>query len=1275
MRFQKNSPAIPDELLIARDEGRVVFFCGAGVSRARAGLADFYGLAEGVISILGVPEGSTVCKVLAKAEELSSHSEMIGLISADRIFGLLEKDFDVSDIEASVAEVLRPAEGVDLSAHQVLLDLATTPEGRVQLVTTNFDRLFEKCSDGLEICQPPSLPVLSNERGIDGITYLHGRINDQFDGADGNGLILTSSSFGQAYLADAWATQFVRSIIDRYTVVFVGYAADDPPVHYLLEALNKRFGAFSNVYAFQSGSEYDATAKWEQKGVNAIPYSDEDGHRALWDSLEAWAERARDSDAWYYSIIDRAKNGPEKLQPHERGQVAHVISTVDGARKFSESSDLPPAEWLCVFDPSQRYALPKYVGEYGEEEIFVDPFERYGLDSDIVPSPVKPGDRNAKRDIPSKAWDGFAANRLDRRDNRDGSFAAIRGYGANCVPRLSPRLLQMADWITRISHQSTAVWWASGQSGLHMGMKWGILRHLGRAEGKNIEAMRQAWQYLFDQWEREGHKQHYSRYGISRLFTSVDWNASTIRRYFKTMRPYLKVTRCRGAGHVPPKWTKGFDLDDLLELTVEYPRIDKKVDIPQHFLGHAVHEYRSNLETALRLETEIGGLGLYHIHPISNDQNGSNHGRERGLSGMITSFTEMFLQLVEFDVNAAKQEFRTWSLSDDSIFSRLRIWASGMEAVVPPGEFKRVIMELSDVAFSEEHHDNDLLNVLASRWPKLTKHSRKLIERRLLRGRAKWDRESDEGFKESNSWSILNRLQWLADKGCEFTFDLKTAIAKLRGFSDEWKPEYAASNMQSMKTRCGPVHTETEHSVLLHEPLGNILAKAHELSGRTDDVFVENNPYLGLSDEHPLRAYFALVIVAMNDEYPVWAWRTFLNAKGRKSDPPKLMMLISESISRAPDTALEKLLHPISDWLLRVSPVLMVQYPQSSNGLIDKIVNILGCDPDSGYSAIIRGSREPDWATEAINSPVGKIAQALFNDPTRNDRKAGEGFPEGWLARVERLLSLPDDLRCYALVIFANVLGWFYLIDSVWTEETLVSGLSNGSESERDAIWSGYFWGARLPRPELYVRLKPDLIALSSQDSYSYHKYGETLSSIMLTGWRSTVEGTGERYISNKEMRDVLLNANEDFHSHILWQVENWARDDERNSEWLTMLPDFFDNVWPRQKAIRTPIASAMLCNLLFLNKTFFPDIAKIIIPRLTTASPDRLMLPEPEEDSEIFDLYPKETLAILYAILPENVASWSYGVDDILQRIVQADDKSKFDYRFIELKRRWNSR
>ena len=45
MQFIKNGPDIPDTLLRAHEEGKVVFFCGAGISYA-AGLPSFKGLVD-----------------------------------------------------------------------------------------------------------------------------------------------------------------------------------------------------------------------------------------------------------------------------------------------------------------------------------------------------------------------------------------------------------------------------------------------------------------------------------------------------------------------------------------------------------------------------------------------------------------------------------------------------------------------------------------------------------------------------------------------------------------------------------------------------------------------------------------------------------------------------------------------------------------------------------------------------------------------------------------------------------------------------------------------------------------------------------------------------------------------------------------------------------------------------------------------------------------------------------------------------------------------------
>jgi hypothetical protein len=99
--------------------------------------------------------------------------------------------------------------------------------------------------------------------------------------------------FGRAYLSDGWAARFMQSLLTRFQIAFVGYAADDPPVQYLLEALNLHAGNRSRLFAFQPGSNVDDAALWEHRGVRAIPFDNRQGFDPLWDSYAAGAERAR----------------------------------------------------------------------------------------------------------------------------------------------------------------------------------------------------------------------------------------------------------------------------------------------------------------------------------------------------------------------------------------------------------------------------------------------------------------------------------------------------------------------------------------------------------------------------------------------------------------------------------------------------------------------------------------------------------------------------------------------------------------------------------------------------------------------------------------------------------------------------------------------------------------------------------------------------------------------------------------------------------------------
>jgi hypothetical protein len=127
LRFLADGPSLPDELLVASDEGRVLFFCGAGASRAQAGLPDFLGLAKSVLREL--PERPAQ-KLVDTAARLDPIAGVGGILAADRIFGLLEREFSVTDIERAVSSALKPKDKVNLSAHRTLLALSRDAPAR-----------------------------------------------------------------------------------------------------------------------------------------------------------------------------------------------------------------------------------------------------------------------------------------------------------------------------------------------------------------------------------------------------------------------------------------------------------------------------------------------------------------------------------------------------------------------------------------------------------------------------------------------------------------------------------------------------------------------------------------------------------------------------------------------------------------------------------------------------------------------------------------------------------------------------------------------------------------------------------------------------------------------------------------------------------------------------------------------------------------------------------------------------------------------------------------
>ena len=223
MRFLSNGLNIPDELLEARDQGNVVFLCGAGVSYP-SGMPDFLELAKYVVEELGTPQDAPSRKMLSMWD--NEDLPAAGRPSLDQIFNVLQQEYATDEIDYLIAKRLKTKPETSVSTHETILRLSKSVDGKPQIVTTNFDLLFERAAGRkLKTYVPPTLPDLANGQPLNGLVYLHGRINSRIKRGEGRqGFIVSSSDFGPGLLSrglgDALHSRSPRSIHRYSTWIF-----------------------------------------------------------------------------------------------------------------------------------------------------------------------------------------------------------------------------------------------------------------------------------------------------------------------------------------------------------------------------------------------------------------------------------------------------------------------------------------------------------------------------------------------------------------------------------------------------------------------------------------------------------------------------------------------------------------------------------------------------------------------------------------------------------------------------------------------------------------------------------------------------------------------------------------------------------------------------------------------------------------------------------------------------------------------------------------------
>lgn len=1262
MRFLANGPSIPDDLLIARDAGDVIFFCGAGVSRHRAGLPDFLKLGGDVIDLLGAGEKSLARKLFHRIKELDPIDGVGGLIATDRIFSLLEREFEQRDVQNAVARAIKPVHRPDLSAHEILIDLSRGRDGTVRLVTTNFDLLFEAAAPGIPCCGPPILPD-PRSASFGGVVHLHGRVNADYSGPGDDEFIVSSADFGRAYLSEGWATRFMQSLLARYQIVFLGYGADDPPVQYLLEALNLHAGDRSRLFAFQPGSNANDAALWEHRGVRAIPFDNSQGYDPLWDTLAAWAERARNVDGWYAKLLETASAGPAALDPHVRGQIAHVFSTREGARRVSVAETPLPALWLLALDPCHRFEKPGLVDPYGESSERLDPYESLAFDFDNPPQPVDEDDYLRDRAIPDGSWSAFAPTRFDQEDAQETSFGDFCGDWTKSTGPLSTRLGHLGVWFHLVAHQPVALWWAAGRGPLHPHIIDMIEAWLRQDPDRWPDDIRRGWRFLISSWSDRRKEPDRVYYEISQRVAREGWSESRVRNYAALFRPRLKVDRNFGAPH-PLSWTDGDAPQSLVSYDVEYPHPYELLTIPDEQLPYAVTRFRENLDLARSLEAEISGHDYVQLETTRPDDGAAPIPYDSyGLTGPIALFLQLMERLVEIEPARARAEISHWPVGDHYIFGRLRIWAASKQ-ITTPGDAASILLGFPDDIFWGSEHQRDLLYAIRDRWADLSAEDRARFEHRLRTTTFPWSDTARGGTARAEAYHRLDRLHWLTRQGLAFSFDVEAEMAALRPIAEGWSERSGEEAAASHAPVVHSVDTDADPRILNHVPIHEILERARQVGQSDFFDYVEHRPFTGLAEEKPARALAALTDAARKGDVPLSFWSAFLYAEKRKSDPSRLARTIAGRLASLPPGALSTIAYPAAEWLQGLGERLFRELAPVLERLWGPLMAALPLRDDDRKHRV-----DSSWANDALNAPAGKLASLLMKDPSTKGRERGQGFPEDWTRRHEQLLALPGDMRRHALVMLGFQINWLFAIAPDWTAANLLTVVDDEGD-DGDALWDGVLWAARAPSRALYERLKPGLLA-RAMSPMRRRAEANVIGGFLLIGWGGDPEADPpEQLITSAELREILVESDDDLRGQILRHLEHWSADSE--GKWSARLVPFLTDVWPNHRAVRTPAMSTRLVDLALGSGDLFRQVVQAILPRLVPMRGGMLrgFMTRSEAENHPALIYPAAMLDLLWAILGEDATLWPYKIEEVVDVLADAPE-TRADPRLSELRRR----
>jgi hypothetical protein len=1266
MQFITNGPDIPDALLQAHEEGRVVFFCGAGISYP-AGLPNFKGLVEKIYRLNGTAPSDIEREAFDRGQ-------------FDATLDLLERRLPGQRlaVRRALAQALKPKlrrkGATDTQA--ALLRLARSREGALRLVTTNFDRVFhsaaKRAGQAFQDYAAPMLPIPKNSRW-NGLVYLHGLLPEKADDTALNRLVVTSGDFGLAYLTERWAARFVSELFRNYVVCFVGYSINDPVLRYMMDALaaDRMLGEVTpQAWALgdcEPGNEHRKTIEWEAKGVTPILYQLPAGsldHSAMHKTLHAWADTYRDGVLGKERIVVShalARPSASTQQDDFVGRMLWALSDKSGlpSKRFADFNPVPSLDWLL--------------------EAFSD--ERF-QHSDLARFGVPPRDEADAK---------LRFSLIRRPAPYDSTPPMLLVSGGVTGSQWDDVMFQLARWLTRHLDDPRLVIWIAQRGGqLHDRWPWLIDSELDRfasleRDGKTAELdeirsqapkaipgplMRTLWRLLLSgrvksSWRDPDLYRWKDRLKREGLTTTLRLE---LRELLAPQVVLKKPFLWSGEEENKDEPTRIKQLVDWeLVLTADHVHSALRDLADEHWtsaLPQLLEDFQQLLRDTLDLLRELGEADDRSDRSHWDLPSITPHWQNRGFCdwvSLIELLRDAWLALYGKDSARATRIAQAWFELPYSSFKRLALYAASQVDCIPPEQW--VDWLLVDGAWWLWSTDTgrEVFRLFVLQGRQLEGAAQERLESVILTGPP---REMYRDDLEPEQWQdLVARSVWLhlAKLNASGLTLGKHAAARLAKLSDAYPQWQLAANEHDEFSHwtSGTDDPDYEDS----RNLNIAPRKRRELVQWLTKPPPERRPFYedtwrDVCRKHLLNGLYALCDLAREGVWPASRWREALQAWSEGRLVLRSWRYAAPLVQTMPDAELQEIAHGVTRWIETVSKSIN----QHEEILLSLCRRVLALPLEAGTSMTRNGEPIDQPVTEAINHPVGHVTQALINlwfkrNPNDDDRLAADIEPF-----FTEICDVQVDRFRHGRVLLGSRLISLFRVDRTWTEQYLLPLFSWDNPGEAKAVWEGFLWSPRLYQPLLNA-FKPQF--LESANHYAdLGEHGKQFAAFLTYAALGPTEGyTVEEFRS--AIGALPQKGLEECAQALSQALEGAA--EQRENYWKNRVQPFWQNVWPKSRDLATPRIAESLTRLIIAARAEFPAALAAVQDWLQPIEHPSYVVHRLHK-SGLCKLFPVDTLRLLDAVIDDQ--QWApRELGQCLDSIEQVSPGLAQDRRFQRLR------